>query len=96
MHPPDTLLPDLLPAPRTCRTVTHADCLWLRTLDVCRAIQARTHQAPGSLVLQVRDPAGFTDGRYLLSTQGGAAGRRTDHRHLHSDPGGPRPRPLRG
>ena len=65
---PDTLLPELLPDPRACRTVTHSDHLWLRVLDVCAALQARTYQAQGSLVLQVRDAAGFADGRYLLST----------------------------
>ncbi|MYR95405.1 MULTISPECIES: GNAT family N-acetyltransferase [unclassified Streptomyces] len=58
---PDDLLPQLLPDPRAARTVTHADWLWLRILDVERALEARTYESEASLVLDVRD-----EGRFLL------------------------------
>ncbi len=63
---PDDLLPLLLPDPRAARVLTHADMLWLRILDVPRALEARTYAVPGSLVLDVRDAAGFSGGRFLL------------------------------
>ncbi|MGC5365092.1 GNAT family N-acetyltransferase [Streptomyces sp. DT24] len=69
---PDDLLPLLLPDPRAARTVTHADFLWLRVLDVVRALEARTYAVPGTLVLEVHDPAGLSGGRFRLdaSTDG--------------------------
>ncbi|WP_338931873.1 GNAT family N-acetyltransferase [Streptomyces netropsis] len=66
LRAPDDLLPLLLPDPRAARTVTHADFLWLRPLDVPALLQARTYPASGSLVLDVADPAGLAAGRYLL------------------------------
>lgn len=54
----DDLLPLLLPNPRAARPVTRADWLWVRVLDVVRALEARTYAAPGTLVLEVVDPAG--------------------------------------
>ncbi|MFG2294129.1 GNAT family N-acetyltransferase [Streptomyces sp. NPDC048603] len=66
---PDDLLPLLLPDPRSARTVTAADQLWLRVLDVVRCLEARTYAAPGELVLEVRDPGGLAGGRYLLDAE---------------------------
>jgi predicted acetyltransferase len=65
---PDDLLPLLLPDPRAARTVTHADWLWVRILDVVRALQSRTYGAEGSLVLEVRDASGpgLSGGRFRL------------------------------
>lgn len=63
---PDDLLPQFLPDPRAARTVTHADWLWLRLLDVERALEARTYEREASLVLDVRDGGGVAEGRYLL------------------------------
>ncbi|MYV62239.1 GNAT family N-acetyltransferase [Streptomyces sp. SID4931] len=63
---PDDLLPLLLPDPRAARMVTHADWLWLRLLDVPRALEARAYGVEASLVLDVRDPAGLAGGRFLL------------------------------
>ncbi|MFG2921982.1 GNAT family N-acetyltransferase [Streptomyces sp. NPDC048305] len=63
---PDDLLPHFLPDPRAARVVTHADFLWLRLLDVPRALEARTYTSVGSLVLEVRDTAGLAGGRFLL------------------------------
>ncbi|MFJ1929597.1 GNAT family N-acetyltransferase [Streptomyces sp. NPDC088131] len=63
---PDDLLPLLLPDPRAARVVTHADFLWVRLLDVVRALEARTYAVPGSLVLDVHDATGLTAGRFHL------------------------------
>lgn len=63
---PDDLLPLLLPDPRTARVITNMDWLWLRMLDVPRALEARTYDTEASLVLDVRDDAGLAGGRYLL------------------------------
>lgn len=46
--------------------MTRADWLWLRVLDVPRALEARTYGTAGSLVLDVRDGTGLTAGRFLL------------------------------
>ncbi|WP_411083818.1 GNAT family N-acetyltransferase [Streptomyces sp. cmx-18-6] len=63
---PDDLLPLLLPDPRAARTLTHADWLWLRMLDVPGALEARSYATEASLVLDVRDDAGPAGGRFLL------------------------------
>ncbi|MGP3953161.1 GNAT family N-acetyltransferase [Streptomyces sp. 7N604] len=63
---PDDLLPLLLPDPRAARITTHADLLWVRILDVPRALEARTYPVPGSLVLDVHDTAGLAGGRFRL------------------------------
>ncbi|MBX9394785.1 GNAT family N-acetyltransferase [Streptomyces sp. TRM72054] len=69
---PDDLLPLYLPDPRAARVTTQADWLWVRILDVVRALQARTYEGEGSLVLEVVDAAGLAGGRYRLeaSAQG--------------------------
>ncbi|GAA2623423.1 GNAT family N-acetyltransferase [Streptomyces axinellae] len=66
LRAPDDLLPLLLPDPRAARTLTHADFLWLRPLDVPRMLAARTYPTAGSLVLEVRDKDGYAGGRYRL------------------------------
>ncbi|GHF02871.1 GNAT family N-acetyltransferase [Streptomyces fumanus] len=63
---PDDLLPHLLPDPRAATIVTQADWLWVRILDVVRALEARTYGAPGTLVLEVVDPGGPAGGRWRL------------------------------
>ncbi|MFE9255717.1 GNAT family N-acetyltransferase [Streptomyces sp. NPDC006879] len=63
---PDDLLPQFLPDPRSARLLTHADYLWVRLLDVVRALEARTYAAAGSLVLEVVDEAGLAGGRFRL------------------------------
>ncbi|MEU4265766.1 GNAT family N-acetyltransferase [Streptomyces argenteolus] len=62
----DDLLPLFLPDPRAARIVTRADWLWLRVLDVPRALEARAYGTAASLVLDVRDGTGLTAGRFLL------------------------------
>ncbi len=63
---PDDLLPHLLPDPRAARLTTYADWLWVRILDVVRALEARAYDSAGTLVLEVVDEAGPTGGRYRL------------------------------
>ncbi|MFI6725039.1 GNAT family N-acetyltransferase [Streptomyces sp. R-74717] len=63
---PDDLLPLLLPDPRAARIVTQADWLWIRVLDVVRALEARTYAVPGALTLDIHDATGLTTGRYRL------------------------------
>ncbi|MDT9685179.1 GNAT family N-acetyltransferase [Streptomyces sp. TRM76323] len=63
---PDDLLPLLLPDPRAARVVTYADMMWVRVLDVVRALEARAYGTAGSLVLDVRDAAGLAGGRFRL------------------------------
>ncbi|WP_327316092.1 GNAT family N-acetyltransferase [Streptomyces sp. NBC_01235] len=71
---PDDLVPLYLPDPRAARITTQADWLWVRVLDVVRALQARTYGAAGTLVLEVVDRAGPAGGRFLLdATPDGAS-----------------------
>ncbi|MFG3588176.1 GNAT family N-acetyltransferase [Streptomyces sp. NPDC047990] len=63
---PDDLLPDFLPDPRAARITTQADWLWVRILDVVRALEARTYAGTGTLVLEVTDGDGLSAGRYRL------------------------------
>ncbi|MEV5607805.1 GNAT family N-acetyltransferase [Streptomyces sp. NPDC052225] len=64
---PDDLLPHLLPDPRAARIVTQADFLWVRILDVVRALEARSYEASGELVVEVHDRAGLAGGRFRLA-----------------------------
>ncbi|MFI7410422.1 GNAT family N-acetyltransferase [Streptomyces sp. NPDC049627] len=70
---PDDLLPLCLPDPRAARITTLADGLWVRILDVVRALEARTYDGQGTLVLEVVDGAGFTGGRYRLEASADGA-----------------------
>ncbi|MFJ2721989.1 GNAT family N-acetyltransferase [Streptomyces sp. NPDC091412] len=63
---PDDLLPHFLPDPRAATPTTHADWLWVRILDVVRALEARTYEGTGTLVLEVLDRAGMAGGRWRL------------------------------
>ncbi|MEV7125251.1 GNAT family N-acetyltransferase [Streptomyces sp. NPDC093260] len=63
---PDDMLPLLLPDPRAAQITTQADWLWVRILDVARALEARTYDAEGALVLEVVDGAGLAGGRWRL------------------------------
>ncbi len=72
---PDDLLPFFLPDPRAAKLTTHADWLWVRILDVVRALEARPYDGTGggSLVLEVVDAAGFAGGRYRLEVSADGA-----------------------
>ncbi|MFF1451775.1 GNAT family N-acetyltransferase [Streptomyces sp. NPDC058274] len=63
---PDDLMPHFLPDPRAARLTTQADWLWVRILDVVRALEARTYGVSGALVLEVTDRDGLSAGRYRL------------------------------
>ena len=63
---PDDLLPLYLPDPRAARITTLADWLWVRVLDVVRALEARTYAGQGALVLEVVDGSGLSGGRFRL------------------------------
>ncbi|MGW7424346.1 GNAT family N-acetyltransferase [Streptomyces sp. NPDC054813] len=65
---PDDLLPHYLPDPRAARITSQADWLWVRILDVVRALEARTYDTAGSLVLEVADRQGLAGGRFRLDT----------------------------
>lgn len=63
---PDDLLPLFLPDARAARITTQSDWLWVRILDVVRALEARTYGTAGTLVLDVTDESGPDGGRYRL------------------------------
>ncbi|MFE0510085.1 GNAT family N-acetyltransferase [Streptomyces sp. NPDC058964] len=63
---PDDLLPCFLPDPRAAKVTTQGDWLWVRILDVVRALEARTYEGTGSLVLELTDRLGLAGGRYRL------------------------------
>lgn len=61
------------------RLTTQADWLWVRILDVVRALEARTYAGTGTLVLEVTDTDGLSAGRYRLdASPGGASCTRTN------------------
>lgn len=63
--------------PRAAQVSGRADFLWLRLLDIERALGARAYEAEGSLVLEVVDELGGRQGpaagRYRLDVRGGTA-----------------------
>lgn len=69
-RPPDDIVPLLLGDPRAARVTSSADFMWLRLLDVPVALSARTYATAGALVIEVADPAGHGEGRYLLESGG--------------------------
>ncbi|MFR0353456.1 GNAT family N-acetyltransferase [Streptomyces sediminimaris] len=86
---PDDLLPLLLPDARAARITSTADWLWVRILDVVRALEVRAYEGAGSLVLQVADRAGLAGGRYRLeaSEQGASCTPTTESAELALDVG---------
>ena len=64
------------------------DALWIRLIDIPRAIEGRSYRAEGRVVLGVRDPfMPDNDGRYLLDAGPGGAkcSRTTDDADLELD-----------
>lgn len=84
---PDDLVARLLPDARAARLVTSADWLWVRLLDVVRALRARTYAVPGVLVLEVTDASGPTGGRYRLDAGAGDCVRTREPADLRLDVG---------
>ncbi|MDI5963652.1 GNAT family N-acetyltransferase [Streptomyces sp. SL54] len=62
----DDVLPLLLGDPRAATVDSQTDYMWLRVLDVPTTLAARTYNTTGSLVLRLRDPAGYADGTFRL------------------------------
>lgn len=63
--------------PRNAMIAERADFLWVRILDVERALASRAYDTDGDVVLEVSDPLADGDGpaagRYRLTARGGAA-----------------------
>ena len=57
-------------ADQRAATVTVRDHQYVRILDVPAALGARRYSAPGRLLLDVSDPLGIAEGRYLLDVDG--------------------------
>ena len=71
-HPEDPLMWALTDLDRVSTTEVQ-EFLWLRVLDVPRALVARPWSADGSVVLEVDDPQGHAAGRFAVTTADGAA-----------------------
>jgi len=75
---PDEVLPWLLEDARAVQQHHRSDFLWARILDPVAALGARRYAAPGRVVFDVRDEAGYAGGRFALEDDGaGAVCRRT-------------------
>jgi predicted acetyltransferase len=70
--PADDSWRHLMANPRFARETARYDVLWTRVLDVVAALEARTYEGEGRLVLAVTDPAGYAEGVYAL--EGGPSG----------------------
>jgi len=72
-------LPLLLADGRAVQQTGRHDFVWVRVLDVPAALAGRRYAVEGRLVVEVPDPAGIAQGRYLLEGgPGGANCERTD------------------
>ena len=71
--PVDDPLAWALTDPRCIESSDGRDMLWLRILDVPKALEARRYPVDGRLVLEVDDPLGLTAGTYALEVRGGEA-----------------------
>jgi len=69
---------DLLAGTRRAKA-QRFDNLWVRIMDVPRALEARSYSAPVDVVFEVHDPMGDIDGRYhLVASPEGAECKATD------------------
>nr|WP_281426091.1 enhanced intracellular survival protein Eis [Mycobacterium spongiae] len=66
-------LPYQLTDARLAQTTRHQDGLWLRIVDVPRALEARSYPAELCTVLEVSDGPGADGGRYALEIRDGRA-----------------------
>jgi predicted acetyltransferase len=72
VHPDDPLMWALADLNRV-KTTELEEFLWLRVLDVPRALEARPWAADGTVVLEVDDPQGHASGRFVVTTSDGVA-----------------------
>ncbi|HYY11804.1 MAG TPA: GNAT family N-acetyltransferase [Kineosporiaceae bacterium] len=70
----DEPLPWFLTDPRAARQVSRVDFQWSRLLDPAAVLSARGYEAPGAVVVEVVDPAGWAAGTYLLEADASGAG----------------------
>jgi len=91
--PVDDPLPWALKDPRCVEASEPRDMLWLRILDVPRALAARHYPADGRLVLAVADGLGIAGGTFALDVEGGTA-TVTDVTGPGTEKGGDRPADL--
>ncbi|WP_436773773.1 GNAT family N-acetyltransferase [Yinghuangia sp. YIM S09857] len=71
-RPGDDPLPLRFTDPRAVTWDSARDFVWLRLLDVPKALAARTYEVAGSVVLEVEDELGYAAGRFKL--EGGPSG----------------------
>jgi len=69
----DEPLPALVSDIRGATVTAVEDHLWVRILDVRAALEARTYERDGSLVLEVADDLGLAAGRFRLTVTDGRA-----------------------
>ena len=69
--PLDDPLAWALADPRCVESSDSRDMLWLRIIDVEKALAARCYPADGRLVLELQDPLDLTGGTYALAAEGG-------------------------
>ena len=69
----DDPLPWALVDPFAARVTRQADALWVRVLDVARALEARPWGADGEIVVEIDDPLGHAAGRFRVATVSGSA-----------------------
>ena len=67
---PDEVLPWLLEDARAVQQHHRSDFLWVRVLDPVAALRGRRYAAPGRIVFDVRDAAGYAEGRVALEDDG--------------------------
>jgi predicted acetyltransferase len=72
VHPDDPLMWALADLNRV-KTTELEEFLWLRVLDVPRALEARPWAADGTVVLEVDDRQGHASGRFVVTTSDGVA-----------------------
>ncbi len=66
-------LPWALEDSRVVRTTKEFDTVWVRVLDVARAVEMRQFDADGSVTLEIRDKQDFCNGTYLITVEDGRA-----------------------
>lgn len=66
-------LPWALADPRVVRTVKEFDTVWVRVLDVERALALRSFDHDGSVTLRIQDPQGHCDGTWQIVVEDGHA-----------------------
>ena len=72
-HDPRHPLPWALEDARVVRTTKEFDTVWVRVLDVERALEMRLFDQDGSVTLEIRDKQDFCSGTYRIDVKDGQA-----------------------